>query len=227
MDDAQDRSRWIALLILCLGTLMIVLDTTIVNVALPTINRSLGFNQSSLAWVVNGYLLTFGGFLLLGGRLGDIFGARRLFMGGIALFTAASLACGLSESQTMLVVARLIQGFGGAIVNAVSLALTMALFTEQCGRRGARRGGAARVPAPRASAARSGRLRTRRSAPQTHIYDVPLSHSARVRAGQGLPSPRSARRVRRPAAGRHCHACRPSAHPADNGRGRAWLRLRR
>jgi EmrB/QacA subfamily drug resistance transporter len=126
-----DRERWIALLILCLGTLMIVLDTTIVNVALPTIRRSLGFSQTSLAWVVNGYLLTFGGFLLLGGRLGDMFGARRLFIGGIGLFTLASLACGLSTSQAMLVVARVIQGFGGATVSAVSLALTMALFTEQ------------------------------------------------------------------------------------------------
>ena len=129
--SAADRERWIALLVLCLGTLMIVLDTTIVNVALPTIKRSLGFNQSSLAWVVNGYLLTFGGFLLLGGRLGDMFGPRRLFLGGIALFTLASLACGLSSSQTMLVAARVIQGLGGATVNAVSLALTMALFTEQ------------------------------------------------------------------------------------------------
>ena len=127
---AADRARWIALLVLCLGTLMIVLDTTIVNVALPTIKRSLGFSQSSLAWVVNGYLLTFGGFLLLGGRLGDMFGPRRLFLGGIALFTLASLACGLSTSQTMLVAARVIQGLGGATVNAVSLALTMALFTE-------------------------------------------------------------------------------------------------
>jgi EmrB/QacA subfamily drug resistance transporter len=131
MSQADSRSRWIALMILCLGTLMIVLDTTIVNVALPTIKRSLGFSQSSLAWVVNGYLLTFGGFLLLGGRLGDMFGPRRLFLCGIGLFTAASLACGLAGSQTMLVAARVIQGFGGATVSAVSLALTMALFVEQ------------------------------------------------------------------------------------------------
>jgi EmrB/QacA subfamily drug resistance transporter len=131
MDDAHDHGRWIALIVLCLGTLMIVLDTTIVNVALPTIKHALGFSQSSLAWVVNGYLLTFGGFLLLGGRLGDMFGPRRLFLGGIAVFTVASLACGLSSSQTMLVAARVIQGFGGATVSAVSLALTMALFTEQ------------------------------------------------------------------------------------------------
>jgi EmrB/QacA subfamily drug resistance transporter len=131
MSDNADRSRWFALVILCLGTLMIVLDTTIVNVALPTIRTQLGFSQSSLAWVVNGYLLTFGGFLLLGGRLGDMFGPRRLFIGGIALFTLASLACGLADSRTMLVAARVVQGFGGATVSAVSLALTMALFVEQ------------------------------------------------------------------------------------------------
>jgi EmrB/QacA subfamily drug resistance transporter len=131
MSAADDRRRWLALMILCLGTLMIVLDTTIVNVALPTIKRSLGFNSSSLAWVVNGYLLTFGGFLVLSGRLGDMFGPRRLFIGGIALFTLASLACGLAQSQDMLVVARVIQGLGGATVSAVSLALTMALFVEQ------------------------------------------------------------------------------------------------
>ena len=134
MNAAAGRARWFALLILCLGTLMIVLDTTIVNVALPTIKRSLGFSASSLAWVVNGYLLTFGGFLLLGGRLGDIFGPRRMFIGGIALFTLASLGCGLADSQGLLVAARLIQGFGGATVSAVSLALTMALFVEDADR---------------------------------------------------------------------------------------------
>jgi MFS family permease len=130
VNAAESRARWFALVILCLGTLMIVLDTTIVNVALPTIKRSLGFSASSLAWVVNGYLLTFGGFLLLGGRLGDILGPRRMFIGGIALFTLASLACGLADSQATLVAARVVQGFGGATVSAVSLALTMALFVE-------------------------------------------------------------------------------------------------
>ena len=98
------RSRWIALIVLCMGSLMIVLDTTIVNVALPSIRLDLGFSQTSLAWVVNGYLLTFGGFLLLGGRLGDHFGYRRMFVGGIALFTLASLACGVSMSQGSLIV---------------------------------------------------------------------------------------------------------------------------
>ena len=95
----DSRTRWYALIVLCLGTLMIVLDSTIVNVALPSIRDDLGFSATSLAWVVNAYLLTFGGFLLLGGRLGDLYGQRRLFLGGIALFTLASLACGLSTSQ--------------------------------------------------------------------------------------------------------------------------------
>ena len=99
------RTRWLALIVLCLGDLMIVLDTTIVNVALPSIRESLGFSEASLAWVVNAYLLTFGGFMLLGGRLGDLFGQRRLFLAGIALFTTASLLCGVSGSQAMLVCA--------------------------------------------------------------------------------------------------------------------------
>src|SRR3954470_1373498 len=101
--SGQRHRRWLALFVLCLGDLMIVLDTTIVNVALPSIRTDLGFSATSLAWVVNAYLLTFGGFLLLGGRLGDLFGHRRLFVSGIGLFTAASLACGLSTSQGMLV----------------------------------------------------------------------------------------------------------------------------
>jgi EmrB/QacA subfamily drug resistance transporter len=109
---------------------MIVLDSTIVNVALPSIKKDLGFSQTSLAWVVNGYLLTFGGFLLLGGRLGDLYGHRQLFLGGIALFTLASLACGFAASQGMLVAARVIQGLGGAVVSAVSLSLMMSLFVE-------------------------------------------------------------------------------------------------
>src|ERR687896_2044240 len=124
------RSRWLALIVLCLGDLMIVLDGTIVNVALPSIREDLGFSQESLAWVVNGYLLTFGGFLLLGGRLGDLFGHRRLFLAGIALFTVASLACGVANSQETLVVARAVQGLGGAVVSAVALSLIMTLFTE-------------------------------------------------------------------------------------------------
>ena len=117
-------------MVLCFGDLMIVLDTTIVNVALPSIRDDLGFSQASLAWVVNAYLLTFGGFLLLGGRLGDLFGHRRLFLIGLTLFTVASLACGLSTSQGMLVASRAIQGVGGAIVSVVVLSLLMIMFTE-------------------------------------------------------------------------------------------------
>src|SRR6516162_1577138 len=99
----DSRRRWLALYVVCLGDLMIVLDVTIVGVALPSIRQDLGFSETSLAWVVNAYLLTFGGFLLLGGRLGDLFGHRRLFAIGVALFTAASLLCGLAGSQTMLI----------------------------------------------------------------------------------------------------------------------------
>jgi MFS family permease len=110
--NTDTRRRWFPLLVLCFGSLMIVLDSTIVNVALPSIRKDLGFSQTSLAWVVNGYLLSFGGFLLLGGRLGDLFGHRRLFLGGIALFTLASLACGAATSPGVLVAARVVQGFG-------------------------------------------------------------------------------------------------------------------
>src|SRR5262245_44395869 len=103
MSALDSRTRWLALLVLCLGDLMIVLDVTIVGVALPSIRTDLGFTESSLAWVVNAYLIAFGGFLLLGGRLGDLFGHQRLFLFGIGLFTVASLACGLSTTQWMLV----------------------------------------------------------------------------------------------------------------------------
>jgi EmrB/QacA subfamily drug resistance transporter len=126
----DSRTRWLALLVVCLGDLMIVLDVTIVGVALPSIREDLGFSETSLAWVVNAYLLTFGGFLLLGGRLGDLFGHRRLFLAGLALFTAASLACGLATSQAFLIAARAVQGLGGAVIAAVALSLIMTLFTE-------------------------------------------------------------------------------------------------
>jgi EmrB/QacA subfamily drug resistance transporter len=130
MTISDTRTRWLALVVLCLGDLMIVLDTTIVNVALPSIRDDLGFTETSLAWVVNAYLLTFGGFLLLGGRLGDLYGQRRMFLAGIALFTGASVVCGLSTGQGMLVAARAVQGLGGAVVSAVALSLIMTLFTE-------------------------------------------------------------------------------------------------
>jgi EmrB/QacA subfamily drug resistance transporter len=127
----HDRARWIAFATLCLGDLMIVLDSTIVNVALPSIRESLGFSETSLVWVVNAYLLTFGGFLLLGGRLADLYGQRRLFIGGLAAFTAASIACGLAADQTVLVIARALQGMGGAVVSAVALSLIMSLFPDE------------------------------------------------------------------------------------------------
>jgi len=126
----DSRTRWLALIVLCLGDLMIVLDVTIVGVALPSIREDLGFSEESLAWVVNAYLITFGGFLLLGGRFGDLFGHRRLFLMGIGLFTLASTACGLATSQGMLVGARAVQGLGAAVVSAVALSLMMTLFTE-------------------------------------------------------------------------------------------------
>jgi EmrB/QacA subfamily drug resistance transporter len=125
-----ERRRWLALLVLCLGDLMIVLDTTIVNVALPSIRADLGFSEASLAWVVNVYVLTFGGFLLLAGRMGDLFGHRRLFLIGLTVFTGASLACGLAGSPEFLIVARAVQGLGGAVVSVVSLSLIMTMFTE-------------------------------------------------------------------------------------------------
>jgi EmrB/QacA subfamily drug resistance transporter len=126
----DSRGRWLALLVLCLGDLMIVLDVTIVGVALPSIREDLGFSEESLAWVVNAYLITFGGFLLLGGRLGDLFGHQRLFLGGIALFTIASAVCGIANTQEVLVGARAVQGLGAAVVSAVALSLMMTLFTE-------------------------------------------------------------------------------------------------
>src|ERR671920_35941 len=129
-ETTDSRTRWFALYVLCAGDLMIVLDVTIVGVALPSIREDLGFSEESLAWVVNAYLITFGGFLLLGGRFGDLFGHRRLFVAGVALFTLASLACGLATSQAMLVAARAVQGIGGAVVSAVALSLMMTLFTE-------------------------------------------------------------------------------------------------
>jgi len=125
-----NKGRWLALIIVCLGYLMIVLDVTIVGVALPSIRADLQFSQSSLTWVANAYLLTFGGFLLLAGRLADLFGHRRLFLIGITVFTLASLGCGLATSQPMLIGFRALQGLGGAVVSAAALSLTATLFTQ-------------------------------------------------------------------------------------------------
>jgi EmrB/QacA subfamily drug resistance transporter len=123
-----DRNRWIALYVLCAGVLMIVLDVTVVNVALPSIQTDLGFSQSSLAWVVNAYLISFGGLLLLAGRFGDILGRRDIFLAGLGLFTVASLACGLADSEVLLVVARFVQGIGGAMTSAVVLGMIVTMF---------------------------------------------------------------------------------------------------
>jgi EmrB/QacA subfamily drug resistance transporter len=125
-----DRRRWLALVVLCVGMLMIVLDQTIVNVALPSIKDDLGFSQSSLAWIVNAYLIAFGGLLLLAGRLGDLIGRRRVFMIGLAVFTAASLLCGMAQSQSVLIGARFAQGVGGALTSAVILGMIVTMFPE-------------------------------------------------------------------------------------------------
>ena len=127
---AARDDRWLALAVLCAGTLMIVLDATIVNVALPAIQRDLGFSQSSLAWVVNAYLIAFGGVLLLAGRLGDLVGRLRIFLLGLTVFTLASFACGISVSGATLIVARFIQGIGGAMTSAVILGMIVTMFAE-------------------------------------------------------------------------------------------------
>jgi EmrB/QacA subfamily drug resistance transporter len=127
---SEDRRRWLALYVLCLGMLMIVLDATIVNVALPSIQDDLGFSQSDLAWVVNAYLIAFGGLLLLAGRLGDLIGQRRIFLIGLAVFTGASLLCALAQSQGLLIGARFVQGVGGALTSAVILGMIVTMFPE-------------------------------------------------------------------------------------------------
>jgi len=126
----QDRSRWMALGVLCTGMLMIVLDMTIVNVALPSIQADLGFSQSGLAWVVNAYLIAFAGLLLLAGRLGDLAGRRNVFVAGLGIFTAASLLCGLAANQEMLIAARFLQGIGGALTSAVILGMIVTMFSD-------------------------------------------------------------------------------------------------
>ena len=126
----SDRARWVALYVLCAGMLMIVLDVTIVNVALPSIQTDLGFSPSALAWVVNSYLIAFGGLLLLAGRLGDLFGRRRVFLVGLALFTGASMVCGLAQNEWTLVVARFVQGGGGALTSSVILGMIVTMFTD-------------------------------------------------------------------------------------------------
>ena len=129
LENTNDR-RWLALYILCAGFLMIVLDMTIVNVALPSIKNDLGFSQVGLAWVVNAYLIAYAGLLLLAGRLGDLIGRKRIFLIGLVMFTAASLLCGLSVNQPMLIAARFLQGIGGAVSSAVILGMVVTMFPE-------------------------------------------------------------------------------------------------
>src|SRR5919199_1398167 len=130
MQPMTDRNRWIALYVLCAGVLMIVLDVTIVNVALPYIKEDLGFSQSGLAWVVNAYLIAFGGLLLLAGRVGDLLGRRTMFLAGLAVFTIASAICGAAQSEGMLVAARFVQGIGGAMTSAVVLGMIVTMFPD-------------------------------------------------------------------------------------------------
>src|SRR3954465_1760739 len=127
-NETTNRQRWLALYVLCAGVLMIVIDATIVNVALPSIQDDLGFSQSNLAWVVNAYLIAFGGLLLLSGRIGDLIGQRRIFLIGLAVFTGASLLCALSQSQGLLIGARFVQGVGGALTSAVILGMIVTMF---------------------------------------------------------------------------------------------------
>src|SRR5216684_3676264 len=130
VEGPSGPSRWLALVVLCAGMLMIILDQTIVNVALPSIQRDLGFSQSSLAWVVNAYLIPFGGVLLLAGRLGDLLGRKRILISGLAVFTAASLLCGVASNQQVLIAARFLEGVGGAIASALILGMIVTMFPE-------------------------------------------------------------------------------------------------
>ena len=127
----RERTRWLALAVLCLGQLMMVLDATIVNVALPSIQHDLHFSQGNLTWVIDGYLITFGGFLLLAGRAGDLIGRKRVFLSGLVLFTMASVLCGVADSQALLIAARLLQGVGGAVASSVILAIIVTEFPEK------------------------------------------------------------------------------------------------
>jgi EmrB/QacA subfamily drug resistance transporter len=125
-----ERRRWVALAVVCLGQLMMVLDATIVNVALPSMQRDLGFSQANLAWVIDAYMIAFGSFLLLAGRLGDLLGRKRMFLTGLVMFTLASVACGIADSQVLLIVARFAQGLGGAVASAAVLALLVTEFPK-------------------------------------------------------------------------------------------------
>ena len=200
---------------------MIVLDATIVNVALPSIQDDLGFSQSSLAWVVNAYLIAFGGLLLLAGRLGDLVGRRSVFLAGLAVFTLASLACGLAQSQEVLVVARFVQGVGGALTSAVILGMIVTMFPSRASRR-KRSGSTASSPPPAARsgcspAARSPRRSTGTGSSSSTCRSPPLTglFALRAAAARPRPRPRPGRRRARRAADRR----RPDARRLHDRRG--------
>ena len=237
-----------ALVVLCAGMLMIILDQTIVNVALPSIQSDLGFSQSSLAWVVNAYLIAFGGLLLLAGRLGDLIGRKRIFLAGLAVFTLASLLCGARQSQAMLIGARFVQGVGGALASAVILGMIVTMFPEpreqaQGDRRLQLR---RRRPAPRSACSPAGSSPRRSTGTGSSSSTSPIGVAAAVLALRLLePDARARprrRRRRRGRRARHGRAdarrlrdrrhCRPrlglGAHPrARRGGGRAARGLRR
>src|SRR5712692_8377280 len=128
--QVNDRRRWLALVVVCFGQLMIVLDSTIVNVALPSIQRDLHFSQADLTWVVNAYLITYGSLVLLAGRAGDLVGRKKVFLAGVVVFTVASLLCGLAQDSVLLVAARFLQGAGAALSAGVVIALIVTGFVE-------------------------------------------------------------------------------------------------
>src|SRR3954469_10722837 len=130
LNDPSDRRRWYALALLAVAQFVVVLDASIVNVALPSIGSDLHFSQENLAWVVNAYVLTFGGFLLLGGRFADLLGRRRVFVAGLILFALASLAGGFAQSEAWLIAARSVQGLGAAILSPAALSIVTTIFTE-------------------------------------------------------------------------------------------------
>ena len=202
MTATESRSRWLALYVLCTGMLMIVLDVTIVNVALPSVQEDLDFSPSGLAWVVNAYLIAFGGLLLLAGRLGDLLGRRNVFLAGLVVFTAASVLCGAAQSPAMLVVARFLQGAGGAMTSAVILGMIVTMFPEpRESREGDRRVRVRRVRRRRGRAARRRRDHPGRQLALDLLREPADRHrdrrARRARAARGQGSRCSRRRRRR------------------------------
>ena len=212
-DNAHtDRTRWLALYVLCAGMLMIVLDATIVNVALPSIQDDLGFSQNNLAWVVNAYMIPFGGLLLLAGRIGDLVGQRRVFLAGLAVFTGASLVCALSQSQEMLVGARFVQGIGGAMASAVILGMIVTMFPEP-----ANAGESDRRLRLRRLGRRLDRAAARRRPHRRDQLALDLHHQPPDRDRRRLPGAAPGRGPRgdRPARGRRLPRRRPDHGLAD------------